>query len=166
MWYTRDSGEREKCILSIPVESCDSKVKLLKQFGRYFLIWFSKSFLLIINSLINTSKFLWASLLGKILIHESSSQTYSSVLSLGFKNSRRKYYASVCIWKDKVSLRIFLFLLQMHSLHAWHITSILQYDCGARHGLSNWGEGKGGAWVRRFRNRVLISFSPLHSQSI
>lgn len=49
----------------------------MKQFGRYFLIWFSKSFLLIINSLINTSKFLWASPLGKILIHEPSSQTYA-----------------------------------------------------------------------------------------
>lgn len=70
--------------------------------GGYFLIWFSESFLLIINSLINTSKFLWASLLGKTLIHESSSQTYV-VHPLGFKTSRRKCYASVCIWKDKVS---------------------------------------------------------------
>lgn len=34
MRYTRDSGAREKCVLSIPVEPYDSKVKLLKQFGR------------------------------------------------------------------------------------------------------------------------------------
>lgn len=94
MWSARDGEGREKCVLSISVESCDFKVKLLKQFGRYFLIWFSKSFLLVINSLINTSKFLWASLLGKILIHESSSQAYTQ-FSLGIQELKKKI---LCKW--------------------------------------------------------------------
>lgn len=98
-------GESKMHVLFIPVEFYDSKVKWLKQLGRYFLIWFSKSFLLIINSLINTSKFLWASLLGKILIHESSSKHTFSFLT-GIQEFKKEILW-VCKWKDKVSLSPF-----------------------------------------------------------
>ena len=105
-------GEKN-VFFSILEESCESKVKLLKQFGRYFLIWFSKSFLLIINPLINTSKFLWASLLGKIiLIHEFFFPNIHSLLSLGFKNSRRKCYARSAYGKTKFPFLFVLFPLK------------------------------------------------------
>lgn len=111
MRYTRDGGEREKCIF-FPVESCDSKVKLLKQFGKYLLIWFSKSFLLIINSLINTSKFLWASLLGKILIRESSSRTYAQFSRWDSRTQEGNIMQVSAYGKTKLLFVFFLFLLK------------------------------------------------------
>lgn len=156
MWYTRDRGERGKCILSIPGESCDSKVKLLKQFGRYFLIWFSKSFLLIINSLINTSKFLWASLLGKILIHESPSQTHAQ-FSRWDSRTQEENICKRLHMERQFPFFFFLFLLQMHCLHAWHTTSIVQCDSGTKHRLSNLRNGGGGRG--KHWNRTLISLS-------
>ena len=130
---------QKNVFFSILEESCESKVKLLKQFGRYFIIWFSKSFLLIINPLINTSKFLRASLLGKkILIHEFFPNIHA-LLSLGFKNLRRKCYARSAYGEAKFPFFFVLFLLQMQPLPDGHRTSILPYDSGKRDSLWNSG---------------------------
>lgn len=96
-------GEKN-VFFSILEESCESKVKLLKQFGKYFLIWFSKSFLLIINPLINTSKFLWASLLGKKNIN-SWVLLPKHILTplIGIQELKKEMLCKVCIWRDKVS---------------------------------------------------------------
>ena len=74
-----------------------------------------------------------------ILIHEFFFPNIYSLLSLGFKNSRRKCYARSAYGETKFPFLFVLFLLQMQPLPDGYRTSILPYDSGKRDSLWNSG---------------------------